>query len=145
MSAGEDIITVEEAGGGLPPLKWDGGPNEHVFRGYQLAHEWNARYPSKGQTAADAPPRYITLFADFLSEGNFRLPTTHFLGNILQYYGFHVSHIRPMGMVHVRHFEFVCRSQGEEPTVDKFRVFYQLQSNMEFFLLRLAQCEENFD
>ncbi|KAJ0680696.1 hypothetical protein HanPI659440_Chr16g0627231 [Helianthus annuus] len=31
----------------------------------------------------------------------------------------------PMGMVHVRHFEFVCRSQGMESTIEKFRVFYQ--------------------
>ncbi|KAJ0680397.1 hypothetical protein HanPI659440_Chr16g0623721 [Helianthus annuus] len=36
-------------------------------------------------------------------------------------------------MVRIWHFEFVCRLQGEEPTVDKFRVFYQLQSNLGFF------------
>ncbi|KAM0031338.1 hypothetical protein Hdeb2414_s0017g00507671 [Helianthus debilis subsp. tardiflorus] len=87
--------------------------------------------------AADASPGYITLFADFFSEGNFRLPATHFFGNILQYYGFQISQMSPMGMVRVRHFEFVCRSQGEEPTVDKFRIFYQLQSNMGFFSFAL--------
>ncbi|KAM0005875.1 hypothetical protein Hdeb2414_s0194g00829191 [Helianthus debilis subsp. tardiflorus] len=43
-----------------------------------------------------------------------------------------------MGMVRIQHFEFVCRSQSEEPTVDKFRVFYQLQSNLGFFSFALC-------
>ncbi|MFS7953659.1 hypothetical protein Hanom_Chr07g00621241 [Helianthus anomalus] len=38
-----------------------------------------------------------------------------------------------MGMVRIRHFEFICRSQGLEPSVDKFRVFYQLIRNMGFY------------
>ncbi|MFS8022492.1 hypothetical protein Hanom_Chr16g01440051 [Helianthus anomalus] len=42
-----------------------------------------------------------------------------------------------MGMVRIQHFEFICRSQGEEPTVDKFRAFYQLQSNIGFFSFSL--------
>ncbi|KAJ0694876.1 hypothetical protein HanPI659440_Chr15g0613821 [Helianthus annuus] len=124
MSTGEDVVIVEEVGGVLPPLKWDEGLFEQVVRGYQLAPEWDARYPSQVQTATDATPGYITLFADFFSEGNFRLLATHFLGNILQYYGFHISYMSPMGMVRMRHFEFVCRSQGKDQTVDKFCVFY---------------------
>ncbi|KAF5787356.1 hypothetical protein HanXRQr2_Chr10g0451801 [Helianthus annuus] len=39
----------------------------------------------------------------------------------------------PPGMVRVRHFEFLCRSHGIEPSVDKFRAFYQLQRTMGFF------------
>ncbi|KAJ0856875.1 hypothetical protein HanRHA438_Chr13g0583561 [Helianthus annuus] len=39
----------------------------------------------------------------------------------------------PPGMVRVRHFEFLCRSHGIEPTVEKFRAFYQLQRTMGFF------------
>ncbi|KAJ0564135.1 hypothetical protein HanOQP8_Chr07g0260431 [Helianthus annuus] len=50
---------------------------------------------------------------------------------------FHISQLSPTGMVRIRHFEFVCRSQGEEPTIDKFRVFYQLQSNLGFFSFAL--------
>ncbi|MFS7937938.1 hypothetical protein Hanom_Chr05g00433621 [Helianthus anomalus] len=132
----------QEAGGGLPPLKWDIGLFEQVVRGYQFLPEWDARYPSQGKTAADAPTGYITLFADFFSEGDFRLPTTHFLANILQYYGFHISQMSPIGMVRVRHFEFVCRSQGEEPTIEKFRVFYQLQGNMGFFSFALRNAKK---
>ncbi|KAJ0680507.1 hypothetical protein HanPI659440_Chr16g0624981 [Helianthus annuus] len=44
----------------------------------------------------------------------------------------------PMSMMRVRHFDFVCRSQGEEPIVDKFGIFYQLQSNMGFFSFALC-------
>ncbi|KAM0040741.1 hypothetical protein Hdeb2414_s0012g00397631 [Helianthus debilis subsp. tardiflorus] len=39
----------------------------------------------------------------------------------------------PPGMVTVRHFEFLCRSHDIEPTVDRFRVFYQLIRNMGFY------------
>ncbi|KAF5771477.1 hypothetical protein HanXRQr2_Chr13g0565351 [Helianthus annuus] len=56
---------------------------------------------------------------------------------ILHHYAFHISQLSPMGMVRVRHFEFVCRSQGLEPTVEKFRVFYQLINNLGFFSFAL--------
>ncbi|KAJ0682052.1 hypothetical protein HanPI659440_Chr16g0643051 [Helianthus annuus] len=39
-----------------------------------------------------------------------------------------------MGMARVRHFEFLCRSQGLEPSVEKFRAFYQLIRNIGFYL-----------
>ncbi|KAM0025384.1 hypothetical protein Hdeb2414_s0021g00573991 [Helianthus debilis subsp. tardiflorus] len=53
--------------------------------------------------------------------------------SILHHYNFHLSQMSPPGMVRVRHFEFLCRSHGIEPTVEKFRAFYQLQRNMGFF------------
>ncbi|MFS7984202.1 hypothetical protein Hanom_Chr11g00983731 [Helianthus anomalus] len=95
MSIVDDVTTVEETGGPLPPLKWDQG-----------------LYPSHGQTAADAPRGYITLYSDFFGEGNFRLSATHFLGAILHHYAFHISQLSPMGMVRIKHFEFVCPAQG---------------------------------
>ncbi|MFS7943203.1 hypothetical protein Hanom_Chr06g00497501 [Helianthus anomalus] len=52
---------------------------------------------------------------------------------ILHFYGFHISQLIPIGMVRIRHFEFICRSQGLEPSVEKFRAFYQLISNMGFY------------
>ncbi|MFS7935813.1 hypothetical protein Hanom_Chr05g00407951 [Helianthus anomalus] len=107
MSTVDDAVAVEETGGALPPLKWDQGLIEQV-------------------TTADAPPGCITLYSDFFRVGNFRLPATHFLGSILHYYAFHISQLSPMGMVRIRHFEFVCRSQWEEHTVEKFRVSYHL-------------------
>ncbi|KAJ0770193.1 hypothetical protein HanPI659440_Chr07g0254401 [Helianthus annuus] len=42
-----------------------------------------------------------------------------------------------MGMVRIRNFEFVCRSQGEHLTVERFRAFYQLQNNFGFFSFAL--------
>ncbi|MFS7921678.1 hypothetical protein Hanom_Chr03g00239781 [Helianthus anomalus] len=38
-----------------------------------------------------------------------------------------------MGMVRIRHFEFLCRSMHFEPSVDRFRVFYQLHSAQGFY------------
>ncbi|KAJ0575478.1 hypothetical protein HanIR_Chr05g0213161 [Helianthus annuus] len=127
----QEAVSTEE--GPVPVLKWDLGLFEQFVRGFRFPPEWDARYPAQGQTAADAPPGYITLYEDFFLQGNFRLPATNFLGNILHYYNFHLSQMSPPGMVRVRHFEFLCRSHGIEPTVEKFRAFYQLQRTMGFF------------
>ncbi|MFS8033209.1 hypothetical protein Hanom_Chr17g01566811 [Helianthus anomalus] len=39
----------------------------------------------------------------------------------------------PPGMVMVRHFEFLYRTHDVEPTVERFRAFYQLIRNMGFY------------
>ncbi|MFS7961947.1 hypothetical protein Hanom_Chr08g00720911 [Helianthus anomalus] len=90
--------------------------------------EWDARYPGQNQTAADAPPGYINLFEDFFPQGNLWLPVTEFMAHIL-----HISQMSPPRMVRVRHFEFLCRSHGIEPTVERCRAFYQLIRNMGFY------------
>ncbi|KAJ0752713.1 hypothetical protein HanPI659440_Chr09g0327471 [Helianthus annuus] len=132
MSEEHQEAPVSEEGP-VPVLKWDLGLFEQIVRSFRFPPEWDARYPAQGQTAADAPPGYITLYEDFFLQGNFRLPATNFLGSILSYYNFHISQLSPPGMVRVRHFEFLCRSHGIEPSVDKFRAFYQLQRTMGFF------------
>ncbi|MFS7996186.1 hypothetical protein Hanom_Chr12g01127001 [Helianthus anomalus] len=104
--------------------------------------QWDARYPQQGQTAADAPPDYIILFADFFLEGNFRLSATHFMATILHFYGFHISQMSPMGMVRVRHFEFLCRSHGLEHDIEKFRLMYQLIRNMGFYSFALQNVKK---
>ncbi|KAJ0680723.1 hypothetical protein HanPI659440_Chr16g0627551 [Helianthus annuus] len=129
--AEEESVQVEE--GPLPVLKWDQGLFEQITKGFQFPPGWDARYPWQGQTVADAPLGYITLFEDFFLQGNFRLSATEFMAYILYFYGFHISQISPAGMVRVRHFEFLCRSQGMEPTVEKFRAFYQLIRNIGFY------------
>ncbi|KAF5781563.1 hypothetical protein HanRHA438_Chr11g0497671 [Helianthus annuus] len=44
-------------------------------------------------------------------------------------------------MVRIRHFEFCLRSQGEEPTIEKFRAFYRLQSNLGFYSFATRGCK----
>ncbi|KAJ0575567.1 hypothetical protein HanIR_Chr05g0214191 [Helianthus annuus] len=41
--------------------------------------------------------------------------------------------MHPIGMVRVRHFEFVCRSMHIEPTVNRFRVFHQMHCSQGFY------------
>ncbi|MFS7905762.1 hypothetical protein Hanom_Chr01g00051481 [Helianthus anomalus] len=94
---------------------------------------WGARYPDEGQTVADAPAGYINLIWDFFYAGNFRLPATKFFLEILEYYKFHISQMHPIGMVRVRHFEFVCRTMHIEPTVPRFRVFHQIHCSQGFY------------
>ncbi|KAJ0705321.1 hypothetical protein HanPI659440_Chr14g0572191 [Helianthus annuus] len=127
----QEVAVTEE--GPVPVLRWDLGLFEQIVRSFRFPPEWDARYPAQGQTAADAPPGYITLYKDFFLQGNFRLPATNFMGHILHHYNFHLSQMSPPGMVRVRHFEFLCHSHGIEPSVDKFRAFYQLQRTMGFF------------
>ncbi|KAJ0709303.1 hypothetical protein HanRHA438_Chr09g0424391 [Helianthus annuus] len=126
----EDIPGEE---GHVPILRWDLGLFEQIVHGFRFPPEWDAKYPGQNQTAADAPPGYITLYEDFFHQGNFWLPATSFLGHVLQFYGFHISQLSPPGMVRVRHFEFLCRSHDIEPTVERIRVFYQLIRNMGFY------------
>ncbi|MFS7892524.1 hypothetical protein Hanom_Chr00s000648g01653401 [Helianthus anomalus] len=64
------------------------------------------------------------------------------MASILHFYGFHKSQVSPMGMLRVRHFEFLCRSQGLEPSVEKFRGFYQLIRNMGFYLFGLRAVKK---
>ncbi|KAJ0834098.1 hypothetical protein HanRHA438_Chr16g0739901 [Helianthus annuus] len=127
----QEVAVTEE--GPVPVLRWDLGLFEQIVRSFRFPSEWDARYPAQGQTAADAPPGYITLYEDFFLQGNFRLPATNFMGNILHHYNFHLSQMSPPGMVRIRHFEFLCHSHGIEPSVDKFRAFYQLKRTMGFF------------
>ncbi|KAJ0524896.1 hypothetical protein HanHA300_Chr09g0305781 [Helianthus annuus] len=137
----KDVVEVEGTGGVMPPLKWEEGLFEQVVRGQQFAREWDARSLAKGQTAADASPCYITLFADFVGDGNFRLLATDFFCGILAFCHFHIQ-LSWLGMVQIWHFEFCCRSQGVEPTMDRFRTFYQLQINLGFFFVRHAWLEK---
>ncbi|KAF5818519.1 hypothetical protein HanPI659440_Chr02g0049931 [Helianthus annuus] len=130
-----DVVGVEESGGPMPPLKWEEGLFEQIVRGHQFFGEWDARYPVKGQTASDAPSGSVSLFADFFGDGHFRLTATHFFSALLTFYHFHVSQLSPLGMVRIRHFELCFRSQGLEPTVERFRAFNHLQVNLGFFLL----------
>ncbi|MFS7935464.1 hypothetical protein Hanom_Chr05g00403761 [Helianthus anomalus] len=105
------------------------------MRGFKFPPEWDARYPQQGQMAVGVrwPSGYITLFEDFFLQGNFRLRATEFMASILHFYGFHIYQMIPAGMVRVRHFEFLCRSQGMEPTVEKFWAFYELIRNTGFY------------
>ncbi|KAJ0858820.1 hypothetical protein HanRHA438_Chr13g0605491 [Helianthus annuus] len=41
--------------------------------------------------------------------------------------------MHPIGMVRVRHFEFVCRTMHIEPTVPRFRVFHQMHCSQGFY------------
>ncbi|KAJ0796161.1 hypothetical protein HanPI659440_Chr04g0158981 [Helianthus annuus] len=67
---------------------------------------------------------YITLYAAFFREGNFRLPMTKFTAAVLKNYSLHISQINALGLPRVTHFEFICRASRIEPTFEMFNVFY---------------------
>ncbi|MFS7974248.1 hypothetical protein Hanom_Chr09g00866361 [Helianthus anomalus] len=95
---------------------------------------WGDCYPEEGQMAADALTGYVTLFWDFFCADNFRLPVTNFFLEFLEYYKIHISQLHPIGMVRVRHFEFVCRTMHIKPTVPRFPVFHEMHCSQEWEL-----------
>ncbi|KAJ0950255.1 hypothetical protein HanPSC8_Chr02g0046101 [Helianthus annuus] len=111
----DDEDDVDVAGGGLPVLKWSKGGFKTLMTTVQMADEWDATYPQEGDTGADAPAGYITLWADFFNDGNLRLPVTVFVAEVLE------------------NFEYTFRAHGLPITVENFRRFYQLTVNTGFF------------
>ncbi|KAJ0733182.1 hypothetical protein HanPI659440_Chr11g0405491 [Helianthus annuus] len=134
VSADEDEDDdVDVPGGGLPVLKWSKGGFKTLMATVQMAKDWNATYPQVGDTGADAPAGYITLWADFFNDGNLRLPVTVFVAEVLEYYHLHISQLSPFGMFRIRNFEYTFRAHGLPITVENFRRFYQLTVNTGFF------------
>ncbi|KAF5761681.1 hypothetical protein HanXRQr2_Chr16g0767861 [Helianthus annuus] len=129
----DDEEDVDVAGGGLLVLKWSKGGFKTLMTTVQMADEWDATYPQEGDTGANAPAGYITLWADFFNDGNLRLPVTVFVAEVLEYYHLHISQLSPFGMFRIRNFEYTFRVHGLPITVENFRRFYQLTVNTGFF------------
>ncbi|KAJ0469124.1 hypothetical protein HanIR_Chr14g0704481 [Helianthus annuus] len=134
-------VAVEEeeggvAGGGLPKLKWTKKTFDRLMLDVQMPPEYGAFYPSEGDTGADAPAGYVTLWADFFGDCNLRLPLTVFVVEILEWYKIHISQLSPFGMIRIRNFESTFRALGIEPTVGDFRWFYQMTVSLGFFSFR---------
>ncbi|KAJ0568591.1 hypothetical protein HanIR_Chr06g0297911 [Helianthus annuus] len=107
-------------------INWKEEEFRNLVRGHNFRPEWGARYPPSGSTALDAPPGFITLYAAFFREGNFRLPITKFTVAVLRGYGLHISQINAIGLPRITHFEFVCRSYRVEPTFEMFNALYSV-------------------
>ncbi|MFS8023759.1 hypothetical protein Hanom_Chr16g01455311 [Helianthus anomalus] len=78
----------------------------NLVQNFGFSTDWGVQFPAPNFTAHDAPPGYITLYADFFREG------------------LHISQINALGFPRVTHFEFIYRAQRVEPSFEKFNVFY---------------------
>ena len=108
------------------PLKWREEDFNALSTNFDFDGDWGAEYPAKDSTVAKVPEGKIALYADFFTGVNFRLPVTKFLRDILGYFGLHITQLHPMGMACIKHFEFCCRALGIELMVGRFRCFYKL-------------------
>ncbi|MFS7917290.1 hypothetical protein Hanom_Chr03g00187291 [Helianthus anomalus] len=52
------------------------------------------------------PTRMISMYIDFFKEGNFSLPMTKCVGEVLQRYGIYTSQVSALGMSRITHYEF---------------------------------------
>ncbi|KAJ0524982.1 hypothetical protein HanHA300_Chr09g0306731 [Helianthus annuus] len=136
----QPVVAEEEdegaAGVGLPALRWTKKSFDNLMLTVQMPSEYGAQYPSEGDTGADAPAGYVTMWADFFVDCNLRLPLTVFVVDVLEWYKVHISQVSPFGMIRIRNFEFTFRALGIEPTVGDFRRFYQMTVSMGFFSFR---------
>uniref|UniRef100_A0A251VR51 Transposase (putative) gypsy type domain-containing protein n=2 Tax=Helianthus annuus TaxID=4232 RepID=A0A251VR51_HELAN len=134
------VVAEEEeggaAGGGLPVLKWTKKSFDRLILDVQMPPEYGAFYPSEGDTGADAPAGYVTMWADFFGDCNLRLPLTVFVVEVLEWYKVHISQLSPFGMIRIRNFESTFRALSIEPTVGDFRRFYQITVSLGFFSFR---------
>ncbi|KAJ0482841.1 hypothetical protein HanIR_Chr13g0658341 [Helianthus annuus] len=79
-------------------IGWKEEEFHNLVQGMGFRPEWGAQYPTAGSTALDAPPSYLSLYAAFFREGNFRLPITKFTASVLRNYGLHISQINAIGL-----------------------------------------------
>ncbi|KAJ0739935.1 hypothetical protein HanOQP8_Chr06g0211251 [Helianthus annuus] len=76
----------EVSGGGLPVLKWTKTAFDNLMTAVLMPQEYGVVYPSEGDTSADAPAGYVTMWADFFGDGNIWLPLTVFVAEVLEWY-----------------------------------------------------------
>ncbi|MFS7921991.1 hypothetical protein Hanom_Chr03g00243401 [Helianthus anomalus] len=108
----------------LAVINWKEEELNNLIQNFAFPSDWGVQFPIATSTALDAPPGYITLYADFFRDGNFRLPMSKFVGEVLTGYGIHISQINALGLHRITHFEFICRAQRIVPKFEKFNVFY---------------------
>jgi hypothetical protein len=103
---------------------------EDVLRGivgrYGIDPSLGPQVPPAAASVKDAPPGTISLYTDFFTFSNFRIPVSRFLCDVLRYYDIHLSQIVPLGLIKFFHFEVLCRALRIGPCVNLFRVFYKL-------------------
>ncbi|MFS7994542.1 hypothetical protein Hanom_Chr12g01107281 [Helianthus anomalus] len=105
-------------------INWREDELNILIQNFGFSSDWGVQFPTANCTALDAPTGFMTLYADFFREGNFCLPMSKFIGEVLTGYGLHISQINALGLPRVTHFEIICRAQKIEPTFEKFNVFY---------------------
>ncbi|KAF5768199.1 hypothetical protein HanXRQr2_Chr14g0633581 [Helianthus annuus] len=115
-------------------IGWKEEEFHNLVREMGFLPEWGAQFPTAGSTAMDAPPGYMTLYATFFREGNFRLPMTRFTAEVLKNYGLHLSQINAIGLPRITHFEFVCWALAPSlPAFAMFNVFYTVTYTNGFY------------
>ncbi|KAJ0606811.1 hypothetical protein HanHA89_Chr03g0089361 [Helianthus annuus] len=114
-------------------ISWKEEEFHNLVRDMGFHSEWGAQFPTPYSTALDAPLGYITLYAAYFREGNFRLPMTKFTAEVLTNYGLQISQINALGLPRLTHFEFICRVNRIEPTFEMFNVFYFVSYTSGFY------------
>ncbi|MFS8021503.1 hypothetical protein Hanom_Chr16g01428131 [Helianthus anomalus] len=105
-------------------IGWRKDELNNLVQNFGLSSDWGVQFPTPNSTALDAPLGYMSLYADFFREGNFRLQISKFIGEVLTSYGLHISQISTLGLSRVTHFEFICRANCVEPSFKNFNDFY---------------------
>ncbi|MFS7995861.1 hypothetical protein Hanom_Chr12g01123031 [Helianthus anomalus] len=74
-------------------INWREDELNNLVKKFSFSSGGGVQFPTANCTALDAPPGYMTLYADFFREGNFRLLMSKFIGEVLTDYGLHIFRI----------------------------------------------------
>ncbi|MFS7945307.1 hypothetical protein Hanom_Chr06g00522741 [Helianthus anomalus] len=99
-------------------INWKEDKLNNLVQNFGFSSDWGVQFPTPNCTALSAPPGYMTLYADFFWEGNFHLPMSKFIGEVLTDYGLHISQINALGLPRITHVVFICQAQCIEPTFE---------------------------
>ncbi|KAK1423329.1 hypothetical protein QVD17_18627 [Tagetes erecta] len=123
--------------------KWTGPDFKAFLARYDIRSEWDPRLPSPTQTVLNPPEGMIALYADFFRFCHFRVPVSKFCLHILEFYQLHISQIHPLGLVKLRHFEFVMRSLMKRPDPLLFNAFFLVTKKGDWYTFDKRDSSKN--
>ncbi|KAF5814036.1 hypothetical protein HanRHA438_Chr03g0116651 [Helianthus annuus] len=99
---------------------------------YQIPSEFSPCLPDPDDLA-DCTLESIVLYTLSFSICGVGYPLSTFKVAFLKNYGIHFSQLHPLAFMRIVHFELSCVAVFGEPSVPLFRMFYRLQSDVDWF------------
>nr|GEY18085.1 transposase (putative), gypsy type [Tanacetum cinerariifolium] len=88
---------------------------------YHIPHTVNPELPGRNQRICNSPIGKIGVYTRFFDFANYRIPLSHFLVDILEYFQINLSQLSVIMAAKVAHFEILYRVHGFVLTVGNFR------------------------
>ncbi|MFS7918791.1 hypothetical protein Hanom_Chr03g00205301 [Helianthus anomalus] len=98
---------------------------DQFVREYGIPLDLHPVLPSKDEIIYPFRQGKFPFYTRVCNFANYRVPFSHFLIRVLQFFRVHISKVNPFGLSRISHFEISCRAQDRRPDLDVFRYFYE--------------------